>query len=263
MSKSKVTLGVRCGSCIHYNSVRLFEQPCSQLGVSRNQVSPNCYKPNVSASRNIPLNTILNIGRLTKDLDVLDLQYLSFVFLNASQLQDTPFKFGQPVYVCLGENYLSHYFSGYVTGVAYSGEHIIVSSMVEDSSENTSLMLYPESVLTKSQFAKIKARLIAAGRIERKLGESERNNLPIAVLIKDGKYEPKAKVLDDYIPPSLDTAPAAWHKKQEAEYDYTTGKEVVKARKVIPIRSEKSARTLEDIGTIVQDETDGTLTYSV
>ena len=261
MKDSKVTLNVKCSTCIHYQTAPLHNKVCAELGVTKNAMAPNCYSPDPAyMARSIPIQIIKDLGKHLRELDVTELQTLSFYIRNASMLQQkSTFKFGQPVYVCLGNQYLSHYFSGYVLGMAYTGEHILVTSSLTQDEDVTVLTLLPESILTRSQFNERKMKLIKAKRLEERKGDARKYRLPIAVAIAKGEFEysPTEEYVSDYEPPSIDQAPNEMQNKQA---DISKHKRTLESRTRTPRK--KQTVNLEDVGNMIVDE-DGSTTFSM
>jgi hypothetical protein len=112
-------------------------------------------------------------------------------------------KFGQPVYFCLSNDYLSNYFMGFVVGVATTGEEqVFVSSNLGKQQRRTPMLgsFIRDRVLTLSEFNKRKKELIALGKVQ-----DPKKLFTPTTLIK--------ATASDYEIPNMETAPQDWLEK--------------------------------------------------
>ena len=199
MTKTKLTLPVTCEDCLHYKQgPAIFEETCSKLGVAKFAPACRSFQPSTETLSEIKLDLIKDLGNITKDLTPSQCRVLSYCFANASQINETEFTFGQEVYVCLGRELLSHYFKGYIVGIAYTREHFVVVSNLELYGDDpNTVCIYPfSSVLSESQWEEKKKYLIESNQIgEFTVDEIKPDN---SLLL--------AKLFD-YSPPTFDMAP--------------------------------------------------------
>ncbi len=204
-------LRVNCGTCIHHKKLPLYSnKPCIEHGVEEYALAPNCYKTDVlKLVEGTPPEFVAHLGRGLKDLapeTVLALAYT--MATSASLVRKTGLQFGQPVYFSLGGDYVTHYFKGYVVSCNDDGT-INIASRLNAATENTLLRLLGESLLMKSQWRKKLEILVASNRIKLDRTEKERRSWVAEILSYEGTIEidRSKKVLIDYEPPTLDTAP--------------------------------------------------------
>jgi hypothetical protein len=197
-----------------------FDKPCEQLGVRDYAPAPDCYAP-------APIKVVradVDVSALGKQLRHLSpdqMHVLGQLLTYAADLDAHGLRFGQPVYVNLGDGeYLTNYFRAYVIGcITHVGEkgpttHIYLSSdltfeQADKPEFRTLLRLMPDSFLKRSEFNAVKARLIAENLLEAPPRNGYR--VPLAQWIRmEEKPEIPVHELDDYDPPTIDTAPSAW-----------------------------------------------------
>lgn len=205
---SKVSLGMRCGNCLHYKAgPAKFEDKCCNLGIQAYAKAPNCFSPNIYLLTKVDDDILVTLGKAMRDMTSAQLRVLTFTVRSAAALAKEGLKFGQPVFFSLGGDYLIHYFKGYVVSVSHDAEHIIVSSKLKGQDSKATLTLMRGSILTLSEFKEKKAKLLKAKRIEPK-GQDK----SIAGAIHhDTVAQLLRKVHDeDYTPPTLDSVDASW-----------------------------------------------------
>lgn len=213
-SDKKVSLGMQCGDCIHFEKVAKYEQPCAMLGVHRKSKAPDCFSPDVFKLRDVENPDLLgDIGKLFRKLTPKQSRILSFVLSKqGGALNRKKVKFGQPVYFCLGSDYVSHYFKGYV--VSADDESVYVVSKLKPKAENNISASFPrDSIFTHREYKEIEKKLLAEGRVCMTDEDKKRmKKLPTAELLdKKGRVPHVEQFIDNYEPPTLDTAPAEWH----------------------------------------------------
>ena len=218
-SKGKVSLGMRCGDCLHFkDGAKKFEKHCAELEVDERSWAPDCYSPNIYAIRDVKNpDMITQLGKLIKDFSPKQIRIISFVLSRQGGiLAKQGLQFGQPVYFSLGGEFVSHFFRGYV--VSASDDYVYVTSQLKKCKSNTSLTLLRKSVYTFKEYKVLEAKLVAKNKIymedrDKKLCRA----LPIAELLdKNGMVPHVEQFVDGYEPPTLDTAPESWFNIYEA-----------------------------------------------
>lgn len=263
MTKAKrIGVQMHCGECLHYTTQRLYEAPCAQLGVEEEANAPACFSPDTKQLTSISTDLIHSLGKILRGATSGQQRLLAHAVEAAAELaESTRFKFGQPVFICLGKDVLSHYFKAYVVGLSPDGQ-IILSSSFDGGESQSSLLLFPDSIMTKSEFEAHKTWLIQNDQIMLRPDEAERHGLPIA-----GYYVPNSTkretiaAFEEYVPPTMETAPASWYDKT-AENTEGTSKKLRKLRKNLPVtQSPASVRDLD--GLEVEHAADGSATVAL
>ena len=104
-----------CGDCKHFKKEKKFEDTCKNLGIIASSKSPSCYAPDLEIFAKITtLPNIETIGNIIKDLSTKQCRILASLLTAQSKIKDNQYYFGQPVFLSLGEEYLSHYFKAFL-----------------------------------------------------------------------------------------------------------------------------------------------------
>jgi len=208
----KVSLGVHCGDCIHFNGPAKFEKACSMLGVDSRSRAPDCFNPDVFKLKDTSNPELLKeLGNLIRNFKPHQLRIMAFMLARqGNAMSKAKLKFGQPVYFSLGGDYLSHYFKGYV--VSASDDSVYVVAKLNKCKTNTSLTLDRTSVLTRTEYKELESTLVDENRIFMSPAEKRKCRvLPIAEQLDEkGRVPHVEQFKDDYEPPSIDTAPPEW-----------------------------------------------------
>ena len=172
----RLRLRVKCGACMFLNgqAAPAYKVPCSLAGKHKGSASCNEFAPNYTAIRDVA-GEVQAITNLTKDMSDDVLHMAAYALVNARELHRTTvqtlgyaLKVGQPVIVKLSaplSDYLNCYFAAFVVGLTRDKKGLILYSSVNKASVHTILTLDPEIVMTVSEFAKRREKLIKAGRI--------------------------------------------------------------------------------------------------
>lgn len=205
---SKSSIGLKCGDCLHFKQNAKFEKPCFDLGIKRFRDAPSCYSPNVYLLGKKNPDVLHQLGILLMNFSAQESRVFMSILKQANAFEKNyELKFGQPVMFCLGNDYLSNYFSGFAIGVAECGDgQVFIGSDLSGRQRGKplTLSLLRDSVYTLSEFRKKKAQLEKQGRLtdpKPLYGEVKKD-------VKVGK--------EDYVPPSMDSAPAEWFDKDAA-----------------------------------------------
>lgn len=214
----KVSLGINCSDCVHFEGTAKFEKPCSQLGVDPRSRAPDCYNPDVFKLKALDNPELLkDLGNLIRNFKPKQIRILSFILARqGGALAKQKLKFGQPVYFSLGAEYLSHYFKGYV--VSASDGFVYVVAKLNKCKTNTSLTLERSSVLTKVEYKILEEKLVEENKLFMSPQEKKKwRVLPLAEqLDSKGRIPHKEQFKDDYEPPTIDSAPEEWLHVYEA-----------------------------------------------
>jgi len=157
------------------------------------------------------------LNKVSKDMGPSATRILAYMFKNIGRLKAANFQFGQRVYFCLGEDYLSHYFKGYVIGISHDKQNVFVSSRLNNAKTSVTLSLLLSTILTEEQFLAKRKTLKKKKRLSMptELRMIRKEKLPIGEMLnKDGTIKPEYSIPKskdiDYNPPTLDTAPVKW-----------------------------------------------------
>lgn len=204
---AKNSIGLKCGDCLHFKVNAKFEKPCAQLGVAKFADAPACYSPNVYFLGRRDPNAIGQLGLLLRDFTAQDQRILLSVLKQSKSFEKHyNLKFGQPVYFCIGNDYLSNYFRGYVVGVAEVGEsQVFVGSDLTGKQRGKPMTgtFLRDSVYTVTEFKKKRAQLQKDNRV-----------IDPNPLFTVKRYDPKIEKVD-YEPPTIDSAPSEWFNKEK------------------------------------------------
>lgn len=212
-TQKKACLGVRCEDCIHFEKVPKFDGVvCAKNGIDGRKKAPDCFNPDVFNLTKVKTPEQLNaLGKLIQGYGTKQLRILAFVLAKqGNNMNKLDLKFGKSVYFSLGENYLSHFFKGYVVGVSGTDVHIV--ARIKKCDENTSITLQRDSVLTKKQYKEVEAQLITENKVVMpETAKKYLRVLPLAErLDKKGRITMPEQFKIDYEPPTIDTAPQEW-----------------------------------------------------
>lgn len=201
------TIGVKCGDCLHFKNNAKFEKPCYDLGIKKFSDAPACFSPNVYFLGRQNPDLLFQLGMILKDFTAQDSRvFLALLKQQKSFEKNYNLKFGQPVYFCLGADYLSNYFLGYVIGVAEAGDgQVFVGSSLGGKQRSKPMVgsFLRDGVFTVSEFKKRQAQLVKAGRLN---DPKPLYTAPTPNVVSD---------VSDYTPPSMDTAPSEWFDKNK------------------------------------------------
>lgn len=215
---SKLTIGVRCVDCLHFKrGPKFYEELCIDLGFGPQHKPCPAFTPNHYKLIRLEPDILKHLNRITGTLSVSTMRILAYTLKNISVLKSVNLQFGQCVYFCFGEDYLSHYFKGYVVGISHDKQHILVSSRLKEAKTSTTLSLLFDSVYTKEKFAIKRKELIKKKKLllpkELKVGVNRRKMPIVEYLNRDGTLKKEYLIGStelNYDPPTLNNAPANW-----------------------------------------------------
>lgn len=216
-----------CGTCIHFQrgpAHEKFEALCKERGIRDYNAAPEeCYSPDPMAVTRADVD-VHAVGKLCRQLNGDQMRVLGQLMTQAADLEAIGLKFGQPMYVNLGNgpdglDYLTSYFLGYIVGMTHvkvdkttTTPHVYLASDLsfgedQDLQHRTLLRMMPSSLLTKAQFNVRRAMLVEAGRMEAPVKGWK---MPLGQWLKSGCPMPAPDMPHVYEPPTLDTAPISW-----------------------------------------------------
>lgn len=221
--KSKSKKGVaaaKCGDCIHFKGVKKYEDVCSNIGIIATSKAPECYCPDLTVFRKISaLPNIETMGEQIKDLSAKQCRILATLLIKQSKIKTNGFYFGQKVFVCLGEDYLSHYYKAFILDIDKEGDYLYLVSKLKNAPRATTLTFLKSSVLTQTEFNDKVIELAQLGRVIREKKELEHfRNLPISEKIdKNGMIDVSKLIRLDLEcdVPTIDKAPKEKEKKKK------------------------------------------------
>jgi hypothetical protein len=206
----------QCGDCQHFKKSKKkdFDDTCKNLGIIATSKTPECFEPDLGTFKKISnLSIIENLGELVKDFTPKQNRLLANFFIAQSRLKENRFYFGQPLFVCLGEEYLSHYYKGFVVGISkHEGTtYVNLVSQIKKSPNLTGFMLPESSVLNQKDFNTLAVDLLKQGKIVRDKKEFEHfRNLPLSDMIRKNGTIDVSKLIRmdlDVDVPTIDKAP--------------------------------------------------------
>jgi hypothetical protein len=177
---------------------------CSKKGIRPFAIAPKCFTPDVTQIANNS-DTFVQLAALFSDYTPREKRILLALLrqkpVKGKQIR-RDLSFGMKVYFHgMGKDYISNYLAGYVMGLTSNGELIITGSPEQNTRGRSYVAYMPDTthLMTAKEWRVKKAALKEAGRI----------------LDPSSSIKPKAPPAD-YEPPTIDSAPASWHDKQEA-----------------------------------------------
>jgi len=212
----------KCQSCIHHEKVphASAKKPCIKLGVLATATACELYVPDPTLLASAHQNVLKVMRLLFRSMRDPELQVMAMAIRGGSYLQKAGYEFGQPVYFCVGQEYVQNYFRGRIVSVSKDKQFVYVSSSLRDGDGNTMVTLMPESVLTFAKWEKRKRSLISANRVI----EPKKNGRPT---LYDELQMPRDEWLAyrdtlavkpaEYVPPSLDSVPQHWLDKRRVK----------------------------------------------
>lgn len=194
----------KCGDCLHFNAhaLRSKDQVCSKLGVRSVAKAPPCFTPDVTQVA----QTSDQLAQLTSIFHSLNSRQrrILIAMMTAPERKKQQFVFGTKVYFrAVGRDYLSNYLSGYCMGYTRDGELMVCGDPDNTTVGSSYVAVFTEddSVFTVAKFQEHRAMLVSRALLQ----DPEKPLL---------KFKPQ-QVLDNYEPPSLDSAPRHWHTKEK------------------------------------------------
>jgi|GEM_PF-3887968 len=209
---------MKCGSCLHFENVPHASKKgevCSKMGVRAQGTAPSCFTPNVqelcvTSELLVQATAMMSLPRTARRVLA--------ALMSADQKR---FKFGTKIYFRpIGKDYMSNYRSGFVLGMSSTGDLMVVGDRDPSKRGNSYIALLKdeEGILTPAEWREKRAQLL------------EQN------LINDPELSRafiKKTTLDDYEPPSMDTAPDHWFRKVKDDEVDEHGNLIKKKKSVV------------------------------
>lgn len=195
----------KCRECLHFqrHSHPSHKTICKDEGVKPYALAPKCFTPDVTRVANNP-DTFVALSSILSTYNA-DEKRILLALLRSPKKGKDKLSFGTKVYfLAFGKDYLSNYLSGYFVGYSSTNEIMIAGSPQQRAKGGKSYMFFckdTENLLFAPEWKVKRRELLDKGRTQ------DPSN-PLAI---------KNSTVNDYEPPSLDTAPAAWLDKQEAK----------------------------------------------
>jgi hypothetical protein len=204
LSSASLSESYKCSECLHHmkHAHPQFREVCKKRGIKGIAVAPKCFTPDVSiiASNS---DSFVQLAALLNEYTPREKRILIALMKQkpiSKKRFSRPVVFGMKMFFLgMGADYISNYLAGYVMGLTSTGELIITGSP-EQNTRGKSFMAYmtdDDNLMTPLEWKRKKTELKAKGRV----------------------FDPKTKELprqiDTEAPPTIDSAPAAWHDKQE------------------------------------------------
>lgn len=201
----------RCGDCKHYKrGPRLFEDKCKNIGIHKDRLAPSCFSPDLLRLSKVDKDIIKQLGELTKELTPSQNRILSHLFHTVSKINsEKEFYLGQEVYFCLGEDYLTHYFKGYVLDHDSKEGYVFITAKLRKAKKNTMISMPIESVMDYDTFQEKAKSLVDSGKVA--FNRDDLNYWRAIPLVermdKKGRVKIEVKEEISYEAPSIDKAP--------------------------------------------------------
>lgn len=216
-STNRVSLGLKCGECVHLSGTPVFEKVCSQLGKTSFADACKEFTPDLAQMTFVKKGDIKAFSEIANRMSQKQLRLMSFVCRNADLIKKAGYSLGETVVFSLGGDYLECYVRGEIIGADRRGQQVYVVSDFESLNINSALMtLMKSSIMSMPEFIKKRKELILEGRIaEPKNPKASRKRTTLQCLRMSADEravyrERLATKPDSYEPPSIDTVPAAW-----------------------------------------------------
>lgn len=217
-SSNRVSLGLKCGTCVFFNSgLKRFEQPCHLLGQESFSAACPEYSPDMRPIMQVKTMDIEALAAITSRMSQQQLQIMAYVFRNMDFIRKSGLAFGQPVVFSIdGQDYLENYFSAVVVGASKDGRTIYLTSSLEGLNKGQCMLTMMRSSLkTLDEFAEHHGKLLGKGRLRAPSNPwSERKT--ILQMLRMPKGEAKAYMESmqtrdhTYQPLNIDVVPQHW-----------------------------------------------------
>jgi len=194
----------RCGECLHYKNqpLRGNKVVCSKIGIRSFAEAPKCYTPDVTKLCGNS-DQFVQLAALVSSYSPSERRIVASLLKQRSGT----LKFGQKLYFkALGGDYLSNYLSGFFLCYTRSKEIVLCGDSDKRKRGHMVTAIFDDStsLLTSKEWKIKQKELIEKNRIED----------PKQPLRKFKAAQSKeVQALQNYVPPTLDTAPADWHDK--------------------------------------------------
>lgn len=223
-TSSRVSLGLKCGQCIHLSGVPTFERPCIQLGKTSFADACPSFTPDMIQISVVKKSHMAALAAITEGMSRPQMGIFAFVFRNIDHVKKARCQFGEQVVFSLGGDFLECYVRGFIIGADRTGTQVYISSDFEGMNvESAMLTLMRSSIMTMVEFAKHRKTLIANDRlVEPKFDKGSRKRTTLQRLKMTADERAIFRELlkskpDDYVPPNLDTVPARWLDERTVE----------------------------------------------
>lgn len=205
IASASLEIAYKCGECLHHSrhAHPSFQTPCNKRGIRTFAIAPKCFTPDVTqVAKNS--DTFVQLAALLSEYTPKE-KRIMLAILKQKPIKRQQFRkdmqFGTKVYFLgMGKDYISNYLAGFVLGQTSSGELILTGSP-DRNTRGRSYVAYmqdSDSLMTAKEWKVKKAELKAKGRIHD----------PASVIVPKGTTMPAEPV-------TIDSAPQAWHDKQE------------------------------------------------
>lgn len=209
----------KCGTCLHFQNMPYpgARKSCDKLGHLAS--SPKCelYNPNIAILADKSPSVVKLIGKIAQKFNRSELQLLGHLMYAADTTRREGWYIGQPVWFCIGQDYLTNYFQGYV--LRANAEFVFITAELSQGAGGTYVQVMKKSTLDEEQFLKVRRQLVKAGRVT----EPRKNGNPTLfeeLQMTKAEFVARREALvsapSDYEPPTLDTVPQHWLDKRHA-----------------------------------------------
>jgi hypothetical protein len=260
---SKLSLGARCGECLHYKKgPKVFDELCKDAGVEAIDKACPQFTPDTYRLVNLDDNFLRLLANAAKAAKPSQLRLLTYTLRNLAHIRDLGLRFGQVVYFTLGKDYISHFFKGYVIGVDKADNRVHIAASLKNAKNRTFVIKYAQDVLTVKQWKAKRSELREADRIISPAPSKKRSYALPDFLDDRGRVNykkfPWLRKTDDpsYEPPTIDSVPPEWldgrasaslkqlHKQmiEKVEKGKKKKKRSLVTRKKIKVRGRKTTR---------------------
>ena len=219
LSEKKVSIKATCGDCFHYKAgpaAPSYSDRCSVLGVQAFAAPCKEFYPNVVAIAKTAPEVLVSLASVMSEFKASQLRTLSILINRGGDWLDrSGRKFGETVYFCTGQHYLSNYFKAFVVGASRNGEQVFLSSTMNGLQENSVFTtICKSSIVSEDQYKNIKAELIRTNKVIEPRRSLQRTSTMDVLTMSKSELAKRQKELesrpDSYAPPTLDNVPIGW-----------------------------------------------------
>ena len=233
-TSNRVSLGLKCGECLHLTGTAAFEKPCSQLGKTSFAEACPSFTPDMRIMGVVTKGHVVALGNILRELGQPQIRLTAYALRNADFMRKAGLNYGDTVVFSLGQDYLECYVRAYVIGADRTGEQIYLCSDYEGMNKGSAVLtLLRSSIMDMEEYKVHRDELISKGRIAEpkpSAGSTKRTTLQCLRMSADERALYRKQLASkpvDYVPPNLDTVPQAWLDNRSVDKvvaDKTVGK---------------------------------------
>lgn len=187
---------------------------CKENG--KKPYSPICigFAPDYTALQTVETTTLKTLATVLAKCTAQQTRILSHLLMRKQQFDTAGYRFGQPIFFCIGELYLSNVVCGYLLSVDKKHDGMVLVSDMEALQRKQAIVrLIGDKVWTEEQFYKLRTKLIREDKV---IAPFQRNVPNVLDQLKMTKaqlaeyHETLQTKPNDYAPPTIDSVPSSW-----------------------------------------------------